>query len=97
MEPALAALVRRPAVPGEAERLHPPVREGDQVLLQRVDAEDVADLEVGELAVRPVGVDEELAVPLEEPRGDVAVSERRAVEAAEDGLLRRLGHGEVVV
>src|SRR5512132_512467 len=97
MEPALAALVLRPAVPGDAERLHPPVREGDQVLLQRVDAEGVADLEVGELAVRPVGVDEELAVPLDETRGDVAVRERRAVEGAENRLVRRFLHGEVVV
>ena len=35
MEPALAALVLRPAVPGDAERLHPAVGKGDQVLLQR--------------------------------------------------------------
>ena len=62
VEPALPALLLRPRVPGDAERLQAAVREGDQVLLQRVDAERVADLEVGELAVGPVGVDEELAV-----------------------------------
>ena len=97
MEPALAALVLRPAVPGDTERLHPTVREGDQILLQRVDAEGVADLEVGELAVRPVGIDEELVVPFEEAGGDVAVREPHVVEVAEDSLVRRLLHGEVVV
>ena len=62
VEPALPALVLRPAVPGDRQRLQAPVGEGDQILLQRRDAERVFDLEFGELAVRPVGLDEELAV-----------------------------------
>ena len=97
VEPALAALVLRPAVPGDAQRLHPAVGKGDQVLLQRRDAEGVADLEVGELAVRAVGIDQELAVAPEEPRGDVAVGEGGAIEVAEDGLLGGFGHRQVVV
>ena len=97
MEPALAALFLRPRVPGDAQRLHPSVGKGDQVLLQRGDAEDVADLEIGEFAVRSVGVDEELAVPPEEPRSDVPVGEGGIVEVAEDGGLGRLGHRQVVV
>ena len=72
MEPALPALILGPRIPGDAERLQPAVREGDQILLQRIDAEGVADLEVVELAVRPVGGDEELAVAPEEARGHAA-------------------------
>ena len=45
MEPALASLCR-PGVPGQRERLEPPVREGHQVLLERVGAEGVGDLEL---------------------------------------------------
>jgi hypothetical protein len=64
VEPAPAALLLRPAVPGNAKRLHPAVWKRDQILLQRGDAEGVADLEVGELAVWAVSVDEEFAVTL---------------------------------
>ena len=49
VEPALAALLLRPRVPGEAQRLEAPAREGDQILLQRVDAERVVDLVVVQL------------------------------------------------
>ena len=59
------------------ERLHAPARELDQVLLQRAHAERVLDLVVGELAVRTVGVDEELAVAPRERRRDARVGEFR--------------------
>ena len=65
-EPALPALLLRPRVPGDRERLQAPARQFDQVLLQRIDAEGVLDLEVGELAVGSVGANEELAVAPEE-------------------------------
>ena len=55
MEPALPALVLRARVPRNAERLKPAFRQFDQILLQRRDAERVADFEVCELAVRAVG------------------------------------------
>ena len=97
VEPALTTLVLRPAVPGDAESLHPAVGKGDQVLLQRVDAEDVADLEVAELAIRIVGVDEEFAAASEEPRGDAASGKRGAAKIAEHIGLARLLHGEVVM
>ncbi len=48
------------------ERLQPSAGKLDQVLLQRRDAERVLDLEVGELAVGPVGAHEVSAVALEE-------------------------------
>src|SRR6516164_368415 len=62
MEPALAALFFRPAVPGDGERLHPAVRELDEILLQRIDTKCVFHFEGGELAVRAVGLDEEPAI-----------------------------------
>src|SRR5262249_19473403 len=66
MEPALAGLIFRPAVPGDRQRLQAPVRKLDQILLQRVNAESVLDLEHAELAVRPVRFDEELSFLAEE-------------------------------
>jgi hypothetical protein len=97
MEPALPALILGPRVPGDAERLHPAVGKGDQVLLQRVDAEGVADLEVVELAVRPVGGDEEPAVASEETRGHLAMGDAGVIKVAEDGLGGRLLHRQVMV
>ena len=97
MEPALPALILGPRIPGDAERLQPAVREGDQVLLQRVDTEGVADLEVFELAVRSVRGDEELAVAPEEARGHAAMGEAGVIEVTKHGVCRRLLHCQVVV
>ena len=66
MKPALAALVLRTAVPGDRQRLQAAVREFDQILLQRINAEGVFDLEARKLAVGTVGLDEELVVLPEE-------------------------------
>src|SRR5262249_12804643 len=65
MEPALAALLFRARVPGDREHLQAAVGKFDEILLQRIDAEGVFDLERRELAVRPVGLDQELAVAAE--------------------------------
>jgi hypothetical protein len=97
VEPALAALVRRARVPGDAERLQPPAREADQVLLQRRPAEGVGDGITRGLAVRAVGVDPEFVAVTVEARGDAVGGEFGVVEVAEDVLRRRLGHGQVVV
>ena len=51
-----------PAVPGNRQRLEPPVGKLDQVLLHRIEAESVLYLEDRQLAVRSVGLDEELSV-----------------------------------
>ena len=45
VEPALAATVLRPAVPGDRECLQTPIRELDQILLQWIEAERVFELE----------------------------------------------------
>ena len=94
VEPALAALILGPRVPGDAQRLQAAVGKGDQILLQRIDAEGVADLELAGPAVRPVGGDVEFAVALEEARGDVALGEAGTIEVAEHGRGGGLLHGE---
>ena len=97
VEPALPALCLGTRVPGDAERLQSPPGQLDQVLLQRMDAERVLDLEVGERAVRSVGVDEEPTVATEEAGRDAGVREARVGEVAEHRLLGRLLHRAVVM
>ena len=96
-EPALAAGFLGPRIPGQRERLQAPARQLDQVLLQRLDAEGVLDLEVGELAVGAVGADEELAVAREEVRCNALVGELRVAEVAAHGLRGRVLHGARVL
>ena len=97
VEPALAALVLRPRVPGERERLHAAVGEFDEILLQRIEAEGVFHLEGRELAVRPVGLDEELAVLAEEARLHAVIVEARVGEVAEHRGVGRMSHGVAVL
>ena len=89
VEPALTALRPGPRVPCQAEGLEPTPGERDEVLLEGIDAEGVGDLELAELAVRPVGADEELPVAAEERRGDTPVADPSLVEVAEDRLIGR--------
>ena len=65
MIPALAALGRRPRVPGDSQSLEAAVRQGDQILLQRRDAKRIGDFEIRQLAVRAVGEDPEFSVLFE--------------------------------
>src|SRR5262249_48310293 len=97
MEPALAALVFRPAVPGDRKRLYAAVREFDQVLLEGIDAEGVFDLERRKLAVGPVGLNEELFVFLEETGLDAVMVEPGVIEIAEHGSVRGVLHGMLVL
>ena len=97
MKPMLAALLLRPGVPGERQRLQTSVGECDQILLQRIDAERVFDLEHGELAVRPVGLDQKFAVAAEEARGHAVIIERRAGKIAQHRPIGRVSHGVAVL
>ena len=90
MEPALAALLLWAAVPGDRQRLQPAVGKLDQILLQRVEAERVLDLERGELAVGPIGLDQELPVLAEETRAHAVIVEARVVEIAKHGFVGRV-------
>ncbi len=92
VEPALPALVRGPAVPGDRQRLEAAVRELDQVLLQRLDAEGVLHLEGGERAVRPVSLDHELVAVAEKARPHAEMLEGRAREVAAHRRLGRMRH-----
>ncbi len=89
----LAALRLGPGVPGERQRLQPSVGECDQILLQRIDAEGVFDLEQGELAVRPVGFDPKFAVAAKEARSHAVIVERHAGKIAQHRPLGRVSHG----
>ena len=62
MEPASTTLILGPGVPSQDEALRTAARKRNQVLLQRIDAERVSNLEIPERAVRPVGANDELAI-----------------------------------
>ena len=97
VEPSLPALLRRACVPRDAERLESSSRQGDQVLLQRLDAERVGHLELGRLSVGTVGADQEASVAPEELRGHPEVGVACAIEIAEHRRLVDLLHGQIVV
>ena len=94
MKPALAALLLRPAVPGERQRLQPAVGKLDEILLQRLDAEGVLDFKRGEVAVGPVGLDEKLSVPAKEARMHAVIVEARTGEIAQHRFVACVLHGE---
>src|SRR5262245_24756807 len=94
MEPALSALLLRAGVPGDRERLQPSVREFDEILLQRIDPKGVFHLERGELAVSPVGLDEELPIATEEAGMYAVIIKARVGEIAQHRCLGRVLHGE---
>jgi hypothetical protein len=97
VKPALPALFRRPRIPADRQRLQPAIRELDQVLLQRRDAEGVFDRVVGRLAIRAIGIDEPATVTAEEG-GDLAGRlELRVIEIAKHCLLAGHLHGEIVM
>ena len=88
-EPEPFPLVR---VPGDIERLQSPAANIDEILLQRFVGEGVFDLELGFLAVRPFGPDEELAPPLEERCQDAVMLEPDVVEIRPHSAVIGQGH-----
>ena len=97
VKPALAALVLRPGVPSERQRLEAAAGEGDQVLLQRVDAEGVVDLVVVHGPIGTVRLDEEAVALAVEARGDAVLGERDVGEVAQHRGRRRDLHRLVVL
>ena len=97
MKPALAALVLRPAVPGERQRLQAAVGKLDQILLQWLDAERVLDLKRHQPAVGPVGLDEKLPILAEEAGSHAVIVEGRIAEIAEHRFVVRMLHGKLVL
>src|SRR4029453_5269238 len=66
VKPSLAALLLRTTVHGDRQRLQPTIGKLNQILLERIDAEGVLDLEDAERSIRSVSLDEELSVFAEE-------------------------------
>ncbi len=101
MEPTLTTLLLRSRIPRDRQRLFSALvavtGEVDQILLQRMHAERVADLVVVQLAVGSVRVDDELAVAPEERRRRPGVREFRVLEVAEHRGVARHLHCEVVI
>jgi hypothetical protein len=80
-------------VPGDAQRLEPAAWKLDQILLQRLDAECIGDLEIRVLTVFALGVDEIFAGFFEEPGFHACMDEANIVEIAPHGLLGSAAHG----
>src|SRR6516164_3416646 len=97
MEPALAALLLRPCVPRNRQRLHTVVGEFDQILLERIDAEGVFHLKGGKLSVRPVGLDKECIISPKKAGARAVIIEGRIVEIAEHRFLVCVLHGVLVL
>ncbi|MNQ46482.1 hypothetical protein D3C85_602970 [compost metagenome] len=93
VEPALPAGTGRAAVPVDGKGLQAAVGKFHQVLLQWLDAEGVADLELGELPVGTVGAHEEAPVAAKEARLDPCVVEGGVVEVAEYRVAPGVLHG----
>src|SRR5215467_3574168 len=97
MKPALAALILRPAVPGDRKGLDAPIWKFDQILLKGIDTERVFDLVACELAVGAVSLDEKFVVLLEEARMDAVVVKACVLEIAKDGSGIGVLHGMLVL
>src|SRR5262249_6846857 len=97
MEPSLAALCLRAAVPGDTERLQATAGEPDQVLLQGSNAECVLDLVVMQRAVRSVGMHEKGAGASKKPGHDPIVCEAHVLEVTQNGRLRGRLHRELMM
>ena len=83
VKPALASLIFRPAVPGDADRLQPAARHRNQILLQWIDAERIRDRIVVQRAVRTVGAGHELVAVAKESGRDPEMVELGAGKIAE--------------
>ncbi len=59
VEPTLPPQLFGPRVPSPRERLRSSVREGDEILLQRLDAEGPCNFETRGLAIAPFRFDDE--------------------------------------
>jgi len=97
VEPALTTQLLVPRVPRQPEALEPAARKLNQVLLQGVPAEGVADGIIPQLAVGAVRMHHEASVAAKEARAYAVGQELRVLEVAEDGIGARLPHRQVVV
>ena len=97
MVPAVPALIAGTAVPGDAERLIASVREFDQILLQRLDAECIGDRIFMLLAVRAIGPHHEPVARTIECGRDAEMLELSAGKIAQHGCRGGRLHGQRVM
>jgi hypothetical protein len=97
VEPALTALAGGPRVPGDAESLQAPPGERNQVLLERLDAEGVRDLELAPLALGVRCAHEQAPIASFETEVFVPVPEGGLRGVRQYGVVVGDLHGEVVV
>jgi hypothetical protein len=97
MKPPLSSLLGRPCVPGKTQGLEAPSGKGDQVLLERFEAEGVGNLVLLKFALRSVGSDQELFLAFEEDGGDSVVGKGGIVKITQDCTLVGDLHGQIVV
>ena len=97
VEPVLATLLLRSAIPGERQRLQPSIGEFDQVLLQRIDAERVFHLERGKLAVGAVGLDQKLPVLAKKARLHPVIVKGCIGEVTQDRFIGCVVHRVLVL
>src|ERR1019366_2440846 len=93
MEPTLPPRLFGPRVPRPWEGLHSSVREGDEILLQRFDAEGPCNLETRGLAVAPFRFDDETVAVAQKPTLRSVALDGDVLEVAEHCFRRRHGHG----
>ena len=86
VKPALTAPRRGARVPGDRQRLQSAPVEGQQVLLQRVHAEDIGHFEFRRLAILAVGAHQVVVAPAKKTRRHAVAGERGVVEIAEHGV-----------
>jgi hypothetical protein len=97
MEPFLSAVLTQPVVPCDAESLKAAVREFDEILLKRKNAESVFYFVIVELTVGSVGAYNKSAVPIIELGFETVIIELFIAEVPENSFFIRLLHCEVVV
>ena len=69
-------------IPGDGQALHPAAGKRDQILLKGIPPESVGNLEIAHNAIRPLGMDKELAVLAVEPGDDAEAFKGGIVEIA---------------
>ena len=92
MEPALAAFVLRPAVPGNRQSLQSSIGKFDQVLLKRIHAECVFHLDTLPACRQVRRSRQKFPVLAKEPGLDLEILKTCIVKITEHRLVRRMSH-----
>ena len=83
MKPSLATSITRSAVPCNRQDLEAAVRERNEILLQRIDAEGIFHFVDGQRSIGTIGLHEKLSILTEEARLHTEIVKTHVVEIAE--------------